>query len=161
MSDFSLDGFTDYCKLKWSKPRLAKNLNRYRKAAPTEEFWSWYNGESDDPEYRKKQNAFLKQNGLSIYKEYGQFGLFDWNFDEKGTQEDYDKQQKEREEEIRSKLYSELLNACTKESPRDYEIAKRELQRCDTLEKLEDYAKYEILYGEAICDKVRYTYSLI
>ena len=160
-AEFSLDGFTDYCKLQWSKPRLAKNLNWYRKAEPTDIFWEWYNGEDDNPEYRRKQKEFLKQNGVSIYKEFDKFGLFDWNFEESGTQEEYDKQQKEREEEVCSMLYNELLNACTKESPKDYEIAKRELQKCDTLEKLEDFAKYEVLYGENICNNVRHAYSLI
>ena len=160
-TEFTLEGFTDYCKLKWSKPRLAKNLNWYRKAEPTEIFWEWYNGEDNDPGLRKQHKEFLKRNGITIYKEYGKFGIFDWNNKEQGSQEEYDKQKEQKEKDLCPLLLEELLNACTKESPKDYEIAKEELQKCKTLEDLEDYAKYKILYGEAIIDKVLHNYSLL
>lgn len=160
-NEFSLEGFTDYYKLKWSKPRLARNLNWYRKAEPTEEFWQWYNGEEDDPDYRQKQKEFLKQNGISIYKEYDNWGLFDWNFKEKGTQEEYDQQQEDREKELCKVLLQTLIDRISSEPEKTFLSMKKELERCDTVEELEDYAYSEIVGGIGICKKAQHEFSLL
>ena len=160
-NEFSLEGFTDYYKLKWSKPRLARNLNWYRKAEPTEEFWQWYNGEEDDPDYRQKQKEFLKQNGISIYKEYDNWGLFDWNFKEKGTQEEYDQQQEDREKELCKILLQTLIDRTSSEPEKTFLSMKKELERCDTVEELEDYAYGEIVGGIGICKKAQHEFSLL
>lgn len=159
--EFSLEGFSDYYNLKWSKPRLAKNRNWYRKAEPTEEFWEWYNGENDDPEYRKQQKDFLKQHGLSLYKEYDKFGLFDWNFKERGTQEEYEEQQESRDKGLRELLLIRLTEQATSESPNVFDTIKKELEHCKTAEDLMDYAKYEIVRGEFICKAAQHEYSLL
>ena len=158
--EFSLEGFTAYCKLKWSKPRLAKNLNWYRKAEPTDEFWDWYNGDDKDPEYRKQQKEFLKKNGLSIYKEYDKWGLFDWNFKERGTKEEYQNQCKERDSQLREQLYPKLLERVYKGTPKECKLGKRELDSCKTAEQLIEYAKHEIVTGEHICNAVMHILSL-
>lgn len=159
-TEFSLDGFTDYCKLKWSKPRLAKNRNWYRKAEPTEIFWEWYNGENNDSMFREKQKAFLKQNGISIYKEYGQFALFDWNFPEKGTEEEYKKQLKQQDAILKERLYPKLLEQIYRGTPKECSLNKRELDRCKTGEQMVDFAIHEVVNGISICDTVNYELSL-
>lgn len=159
-TEFSLDGFTKYCGLKWSKPRLAKNRNKYRKAEPTEAFWEWYNGEEDNPDYRIKQKAFLKEHNIGIYKEYGKFGLFDWNFPDKGTEEEYEQQEKEQDALIRERLYPRLLEQIYKGTPRECTLNKRELDRCKTAEQMIEFAIHEIVNGISICDIVNYELSL-
>lgn len=160
-TEFSLEGFTDYCKLKWSKPRLAKNLNWYRKAEPTDEFWDWYNGPDDkDKDYRKNQKEFLKKNGLSLYKEYGHFGLFDWNFKERGTKDDYKKQEKERDKILLDRLYPVLLEQVYRGTPTECTLNKRELDHCKTGEQMMDFAIHELVNGISLCDSVCYELSL-
>lgn len=159
--EFSLEGFTAYYNLKWSKPRLAKNCNWYRKCEPTPEFWDWYNGEDDDPDYRKKQKEFLKQHGISIYKEYDKWGLFDWNCKERGTKEEYAEQQKSRDGGLRELLLIRLTEQAAAESPAVFNALKKDMERCETAEDLMDYAKYEIVRGEYICKEAQHEYSLL
>ena len=157
-TEFSLDGFTDYCKLKWSKPRLAKNLNWYRKAEPTEIFWNWYNG--DQPGDKTKRKKFLKEHQIGVYKEYGQFGLFDWNFPNKGTETEYEQQLKDKGKELMPVLYESLLAQIQKGTAKEYELDKRELDRCKDYEDMKDFAIYKVVCGLQICDNLEYKYSL-
>lgn len=158
-AEFSLDGFTNYCGLKWSKPRLARNWRRYRKAEPTDIFWEWYNGEDNNPDYRIQQKAFLKKHNLNLYKEYGKFGLFDWNFPE-GTEEEYKKQEEEHDAILRERLYPRLLEQIYKGTPRECTLNKRELDRCKTAEQMIEFAIHEIVNGISICDTINYEMSL-
>lgn len=158
-NEFSLEGFTDYCKLKWSKPRLAKNLNWYRKAEPTEIFWEWYNGTVPGDKTKRKQ--FLKDNNITLYKEYGKFGIFDWNFSDKGTEKEYIQQQKQIGSEVMKDLYPALLEQIQKGTAKEYELDKRELDHCKDLEDMKDFAKYKVICGVAICDSVEYKHSLL
>lgn len=160
-TEFSLDGFTDYYKLKWSKPRLAKNFNLYRKAEPNDAFWEWYNGPDNDPNYRNQQKEFLKQHGITLYKEYGKWGLFDWNFKERGTKEDYENQQKSRDNGLRELLLIRLIEQITSETPNVFNTMKKELEHCKTAEDLMDYAKYEVVRGEFICKEAQHEFSLL
>jgi hypothetical protein len=75
--------------LKFGREFIAKNLNRYRMAEPTEDFWDFY----------KENKAELKAAGFSVYKhaDLG-FMVYDWRKTEKATQAEFDAQEKEREE---------------------------------------------------------------
>lgn len=157
-NEFSLEGFTKYCGLKWSKPQLAKNLNWYRKAEPTEEFWDWYNGEK--PGDKTKRKKFLKEHNITVFKEYGLFGVFDWNFSDKGTEKEYDEQNKRKEKELLPILYEALLAQIQKGTAKEYELDKRELDSCKGLEDMEDFAKYKVVCGLQIYEGIEYNYSL-
>ena len=159
--EFSLEGFTDYCKLKWSKPRLSRNLHWYRKAATTEEFWEWYCGDGSNPDQKTQMKAYLRDNGISIYKEFGRFGLFDWNFKDEGTQEEYDRQQEKRDAELKELLIPELLGQVSQEDTTTFKEAKEFLDGCDTAEQIEEYAKYNIIKGKWICEIVENRWSLV
>ena len=159
-TEFSLDGFTKYCGLKWSKPRLAKNYNWYRKAEPTDIFWEWYSGDNDNPDYKIQQKEFLKKNGLNLYKEYGKFALFDWNFPEKGTAKEYEEQLKQQDATLKERLYPRLLEQIYKGTPKECTLNKRELDRCKTGEQMIDFAIHELVNGISICDQVNYELSL-
>ena len=159
--EFSLEGFTDYCKLKWSKPRLSRNLHWYRKAATTEEFWEWYCGDGSNPDQKTQMKAYLRDNGISIYKEFGRFGLFDWNFKDEGTQEEYDRQQEKRDAELKELLIPELLGQVSQEDTTTFKEAKEFLDGCDTAEQIEEYAKHNIIKGKWICEIVENRWSLV
>lgn len=159
--EFSLDGFTEYCKLKWSKPRLSRNLHWYRKAATTEEFWEWYCGDSENPDQKAKMKALLRDNGVSVYKEFGRFGLFDWNFKEEGTQEEYDQQQDRRNIELKKLLIPELLGQVSQEDTDTFKETKEFLEGCDTVAQIEEYAKTHIIKGKWICEIVENQWSLV
>jgi hypothetical protein len=91
-------------KLDWGEYAIAKNLNYFRSAKPDEPFWERW----------KSDKETLKAQGLSVFKgDDGEFRVFDWSRKDKASQEDYDKQQAERErlekiEELRSKLRKEV-----------------------------------------------------
>jgi hypothetical protein len=81
--------------LTFGREFIAKNLNRYRMATPTPEFWDYYKEHKED----------LKSAGFSVYKhtELG-FMVYDWRSKEKATQADFDAQEKEREEYEKHRL---------------------------------------------------------
>lgn len=160
-NEFSVDSFFEYFKIKLSKPRLAKNYNWYRKGPVNDDFWDWYNGETDDPAYRQKQKDFLKQHGISLYKEFGEYGLFDWNFKERGTKEEYEAQQESRSKGLRELLLIRLTEQATSESPNVFDTIKKEMEHCKTAEDLIDYAEHEIVNGEYICKQAQHEYSLL
>jgi hypothetical protein len=79
-------------KLDWSDIFIAKNLNRYRKARPTKEFWE---------EWRVNKDA-IKAEGYSLYKENDKFHVFDWRDKVKATPEEYGAQ-----EEAKLQIYKD------------------------------------------------------
>jgi hypothetical protein len=84
-------------KLEWSEQKIAKNLNYYKMAKPTEEFWTAW----------KTNKEELKSTGISVFKgEDGQFNVFDWSCKDKATQAEYDEQQ--RIAELKKSIYESI-----------------------------------------------------
>lgn len=93
--------------------QIARNLNTYRMAKPTEAFWT---------EWKKNKTA-LKEAGVSVFKRNGKFfiALYDGN---KSTQEEYDKQEAEHFARLIGKLQVAVLgcNADDDDIDKAYEI---------------------------------------
>lgn len=72
-------------QLQFGKQLIAKNLNNYRVARPTESFWEEW----------KLNKEELKKEGVSVFKKFGKFyvSLYDGS---KSSQIDYDKQENHR-----------------------------------------------------------------
>ena len=81
-------------QLSWSSPAIAKNLNRFRKAEASDDFWGAW----------KEEKENIKNAGFSVYKEGNIFYVFDWSNKIKATQEEFDAQEKEREAKEQQKF---------------------------------------------------------
>lgn len=81
--------------LTFGREFIAVNLNRYRMAEPTPEFWDFY----------KEHKEELKAEGFSVFKhpEIG-FMVYDWRNKSKATQEELDAQKAEQEAHEKKRL---------------------------------------------------------
>jgi hypothetical protein len=137
-------------KLNWSAYKIAKNLNFYRYAEPTEQFWeNW-----------KTSKDLLKSEGISVRKEdSGKFLVYDWSRQDKAPMSNYITQEanKERKKKIWEEViekyefdvyYEEIMS--TIESQLDDCRATRKLIRAiETTQSVDDI--YCVLVGE-LCD---------
>lgn len=115
-----------------SNVQVARNLNTYRMAKPTEAFWA---------EWKANKTA-LKEAGVSVFKRNGKFfiAVYDGN---KSTQEAYDKQEAEHFARLKAKLQC-VINGCNAEES-DIENA------CEIVDKAKVYSDFaglnDLIFG--------------
>jgi hypothetical protein len=136
--------------LKWSEPIIAKNLNWFRIAHPTEKFWNAW----------EKRKDKLKKQGLSVFKgEYGKFRVFDWSETKKATQKEYDAQEALRlkKEKIRKKIEFKCFkeNAIAYASGYDVDDETlHQLDKCESIEAIEDILSEHAYSRESLLEAV-------
>jgi hypothetical protein len=153
----------DSLTLAWSDYTIAKNLNYFRQAEPTEAFWDLWKSNKDE----------LKALGLSVYKPENQFFVYDWSRKDKATQEQYDAQEtlrvKKAEilEEITPKIkfhyYYEYVLGWIEDS-RDLTSKQRhkmedEVQSMTTLDEIEEFIECESSNPETIYEDIEINYG--
>jgi hypothetical protein len=135
-------------KLNWGKYRIAKNLNYYRIAEPTEAFWEKWKADKEQ----------FKNQGISVYKnDSGEFKVYDWSKKEKATQEEYDKQEaiKERKAAIWEQIKTEnelqkYRNTILGYIDDQYKNCRQKYQLIDEIDSAKDIDElYNILEPEA------------
>lgn len=86
-------------QLNLGKNQIARNLNNYRMAKPTEDFWTEWNSNKEQ----------LKSEGVSVFKRGTEFyvAIYDGT---KSTQEELDKQNADNFAEVKSGLLSKIFD---------------------------------------------------
>lgn len=113
--------------LKFGSVQIARNLNTYRMARPTEEFWSAW----------KTDKAELKSAGYSVFKRGEEFfvALYDGG---KGTATDYLNQQEANFSAVKKEIAAEILGYDGRAYESDIDEALRIVDSAQTMSDFEE-----------------------
>lgn len=115
-------------QLNLGKKQIARNLNNYRMACPTEEFWA---------EWRSNKEQ-LKSEGVSVFKKGSEFyvAIYDGSM---STQEELDKQNADNFAEVKSGLISRIWDISEHAYEKDIDEA------IEIIESAESFADFDSL----------------